>query len=79
MNLIHWIELSNFFKNLGTKVLKKDELNRLKSQIVLIIWKLDRIFPLAFFGIMIHLLIHLTYKAKVVDPIQYWWIYSIDK
>ena len=53
------IELSNFFRELCANVLNKDDLNQLQDQIALTLCKLERIFPLAFFDIMVHLPIHL--------------------
>ncbi|KAK0608417.1 hypothetical protein LWI29_030375 [Acer saccharum] len=72
-------ELSNFFRELCAKVLNKDDLDRLQDQIALTLCKLERIFPLAFFDIMVHLLIHLVWEAKVGGPIQYRWMYPIER
>ncbi|XP_050387516.1 uncharacterized protein LOC126803829 [Argentina anserina] len=53
------IALSRFFQKLCAKELKKSDVLMLKEDIVYILCKLERIFPPAFFTIMIHLLIHL--------------------
>ncbi|XP_052296503.1 uncharacterized protein LOC102611324 isoform X2 [Citrus sinensis] len=73
------IELINFFRELCAKVLKENELDQLESQIVVTVCKLERIFPPAFFDIMIHLPIHLAWEAKVVRPLQYRWMYPIER
>ena len=73
------IELSNFFRKLCAKVLKEDELDRLESQIVVTLCKLEKIFPPVFFDIMIHLPIHLAWEAKVTGPVQYRWMYPIER
>ena len=73
------IELSTFFKELCAKMLKEDELDRLDSQIALTLCKLERIFPPAFFDIMIHLSIHLAWEAKVAGSVQYRWMYLIER
>jgi hypothetical protein len=44
-----------------------------------LICKLDRIFSPRFFDTMQHLLVHLSYEAKVGSPMQYRWMYSIEK
>lgn len=41
---------------------------------------LERLFPLSFFNIIVHLVVHLAEEAKIVGPIQYRWImYSIER
>ena len=72
-------ELSNIFRELRAKVLNKDDLDRLQDQIALTLCKLEQIFPLAFFDIMVHLPIHLVWEAKVGGPIQYRWMYPIER
>nr|GEU54604.1 hypothetical protein [Tanacetum cinerariifolium] len=37
------------------------------------------IFPPSFFDIMVHLLIHLPYEAKISGPPEYRWIFSFDR
>ncbi|XP_028095951.1 uncharacterized protein LOC114295858 [Camellia sinensis] len=73
------IELSNFFSQLCSKTLEPDGLDRLQSQIALTLCHLERIFPPSFFDIMEHLLIHLAEKAKIVGPVQYRWMYFIER
>ncbi|CAL2240261.1 unnamed protein product [Prunus armeniaca] len=73
------IELSYFFKELCAKVLREDDLNLLDNQIVITLCKLEKIFPLAFFDIMIHLTCHLAWEAKVADPVQFRWMYPVER
>ncbi|XP_028115026.1 uncharacterized protein LOC114312932 [Camellia sinensis] len=73
------IELSNFFKQLCFKTLEVDGLNRLQSQIALTLCHLERIFPPSFFDIMEHLPIHLAEEAKIAGPVQYRWMYFIER
>ena len=51
-------ELSTFFKQLSARTLKVDILKQMKVDIVMILYKLEQIFSLAFFDVMIHLTIH---------------------
>jgi hypothetical protein len=39
---------------------------------------MEKFFPPRFFNSMQHLLIHLSYEAKVGGPIQYRWMYHIE-
>lgn len=73
------IELSNFFRELCSKVLKVKELEHLESQIVETLCKLERIFPPTFFDVMVHLPIHLSSEAKIAGPVQYRWMYPIER
>jgi hypothetical protein len=40
---------------------------------------MEKFFPPRFFNSMQHLLIHLSYEAKVGGPIQYRWMYHIER
>jgi hypothetical protein len=40
-------------------------------------WK--KIFPIGSFNPMQRLLVHLPYKAKVGSPVQYRWLYHIER
>ncbi|KAL0418956.1 UNVERIFIED_CONTAM: hypothetical protein Sradi_1309100, partial [Sesamum radiatum] len=61
-------EFSNFFKKLCSKELTQADLEYLEDQIALTLCKLERIFPPAFFDIVVHLPVHLVerylYKLK---------------
>ena len=51
-----------------------NHIERLETNIVEILWKLEMIFPLSFFDLMEHFPIHLPFEAKVGGPVQYKWI-----
>ncbi|XP_039138843.1 uncharacterized protein LOC120276184 [Dioscorea cayenensis subsp. rotundata] len=72
-------ELSMFFKALCSKILRSEDLDRLQEQIARILCKLEKIFPPSFFDIMVHLPIHLAWEAKVGGPVNYRWMYSIER
>lgn len=73
------MELSGFFRDLCSKSLKGKELQILESRIVITLCSLERIFPPAFFDIMVHLPIHLAYEARIAGPVQYRWMYPIER
>ena len=52
-------ELSSFFQTLCAKTLYVCDLEKLEQGIILILCKLERIFPPAFFDVMVHLMVHL--------------------
>ncbi|RVW77928.1 hypothetical protein CK203_048271 [Vitis vinifera] len=73
------VELCSFFKQLCSKVLKSDQLEHLENDIIVTLCKLERIFPPSFFDVMVHLPIHLASEAKIVGPVQYRWMYPIER
>ncbi|XP_058723125.1 uncharacterized protein LOC131594944 [Vicia villosa] len=73
------IELSLFFGDLCSKELQMDELNRLDKNIAVTLCKLERIFPPSFVDVMVHLPIHLANEAKLGGPVQYRWMFPIER
>ncbi|KAK9267622.1 hypothetical protein L1049_010053 [Liquidambar formosana] len=73
------VELSFFFKELCCRTLKVDVLERQEREIALILCKLEMIFPPAFFDVMVHLAIHLPHETKLGGPVQYRWMYPIER
>ncbi|XP_074297821.1 uncharacterized protein LOC141628602 [Silene latifolia] len=72
-------ELSCFSKSLCSHTLEHDELNVLQSKIVIILCRMEMEFMPTFFTIMVHLLIHLVEEAKLGGPVQYRWMYPIER
>lgn len=73
------IKLSEFFRELCSKALKIDELEKLEEQIGVTLCELERIFPPSFFVIMMHLPVHLASEALIAGPVQYRWMYPIER
>jgi hypothetical protein len=72
-------ELGNFLQELCCKTVKLSVLQRLEKEIVVILCKLERIFPPAFFTVMVHLTVHLPREAMLRGPVQYGWMYPIER
>jgi hypothetical protein len=53
-------------------------MQKLKKEIQVILYKMEKIFLPEFFNPMQHLLIHLPYEAKV-GGVQYRWMYHIER
>jgi hypothetical protein len=64
-------KLSHFDRQLCAKEIKKE--------ILVLICKLENIFPRGWFNPMQHLLIHLPYEDKLGGPQQYRWMYHIER
>ena len=72
-------ELDNFFQDLCSRTLKRSELEKLEERIVLILCKLERFLLPAFFDVMVHLAVHLPREAILGSPVQYQWMYPIER
>ncbi|KAI3450489.1 hypothetical protein Pfo_007154 [Paulownia fortunei] len=62
------VELCNFFKKLTSRTLHVANLKKMKEDIVFILCKMEIIFPLEFFDIMVHLTIHLSRETILAGP-----------
>ena len=58
-------ELSYFYRQLCAKEISKEMMQKLEESVLVLLCKLEKIFPPRFFNPMKHLLIHLPYEAKV--------------
>jgi hypothetical protein len=54
-------------------------MQKLEKEIPVLLCKMEKFFPPGVFNPMQYLLIHLPYEAKVDDPIQYRWMYHIER
>nr|XP_025880314.1 uncharacterized protein LOC107280544 [Oryza sativa Japonica Group] len=72
-------ELGNFFKRLCSKTLNKDVLVQMNEEIIVLLCKLEKIFPPALFDVMMHLPVHLVEEALLRGPVQYGWMYPIER
>ena len=62
-------EISHFFINICSNKLNVDHIERLETNIVEILCKLEMIFSPSFFDLMEHLPIHLPFEAKFGGPV----------
>ncbi|XP_021305311.1 uncharacterized protein LOC110431053 [Sorghum bicolor] len=72
-------EFGKFFRELCSQRLDKDLLARMKMEIPIILCKLEKIFPPAFFDVMVHLAVHLPDEAILRGPMQFGWMYPIER
>jgi hypothetical protein len=72
-------ELSYFYRQLCAKEIKKEMMEKLGNEILVLLCKLEKIFPPKWFNPMQHLLIHLPYEAKIGGPMQYRWMYPFER
>ncbi|KAL2542697.1 Uncharacterized protein Adt_03675 [Abeliophyllum distichum] len=72
-------ELCTFFKKLCARSIKVSDMVNAQQQLILILCKLERIFPPAFFDIMIHLVMHLPEEAILGGPVYMRWMYPFER
>lgn len=72
-------KLSSFFKKLCSTTLDPNELDELQEGIILTLCEMEIEFLPPFFTIMVHLVIHLVDEAKLGGPVQYRWMYPIER
>lgn len=71
--------LCAFFNELCNTVLDRSRLQQLEEEVTETLCMLERFFPPSFFDIMIHLTIHLGREARLCGPVQYRWMYPIER
>ena len=54
-------------------------MERLRDKIPTILCDLEKIYPPAFFDVMVHLAVHLPDEALLRGPVQYGWMYPIER
>jgi hypothetical protein len=72
-------ELGNFFRELCYKTLNVAIMERLKAEIPVILCKLEKNCPPSFFDVMVHLAVHLPEEALLRGPIQYGWMFPVER
>ncbi|XP_068331576.1 uncharacterized protein [Pyrus communis] len=72
-------KLSAIFRQLCSKKESEEGFKQLNSRIALTLCQLEKIFPSAFFDIMVHLPVHLADEAALAGPVQYRWMYPIER
>ncbi|XP_043714991.1 uncharacterized protein LOC122663380 [Telopea speciosissima] len=73
------IQLCAFFRDLCSKVGKEEDFKRLGESVGITLSNMEKLFPPSFFDIMVHLIIHLAHEAILAGPVQYRWMYPIER
>ncbi|KAI5327014.1 hypothetical protein L3X38_026410 [Prunus dulcis] len=71
--------LSRFFSQLTAKTLQRTDMFQLRHDIVQVLCKFEMIFPPAFFTSMMHVMVHLPEEALLAGPVNYRWMYPIER
>jgi hypothetical protein len=72
-------ELSFFYRQLCAKEIDPNLISSIEHEAPVLLCKLEKIFPPAFFNPMQHLILHLPYEARMGGPVQFRWMYPIER
>ena len=67
------------FNAICSKVVDPVKFDELENEAAIILFQLEMYFPLAFFDIMIHLIVHLVREIKCCGPVYLQWMYSVER
>ncbi|KAK4394089.1 hypothetical protein Sango_1879700 [Sesamum angolense] len=70
---------SHDYHSICLTMLDITKLHKLEQSVAIIMCNLEKIFSPAFFDSMEHLIVHLSYEAYVGGPIQYTWMYPLER
>ncbi|GJV63144.1 hypothetical protein Tco_1473972 [Tanacetum coccineum] len=73
------IELCLFFKQICTRKLMQQDMEKAKEQLINIMCSLEQIYPPDFFDVMIHLVMHLPKEAILGGPVYMRWMYPFER
>lgn len=73
------IEICDYFNDICCKAIDVKHMEKLEKEIVLTLCKLEKLFPPSFFTVMVHLVVHLATEVKIAGPVQYRWMYPIER
>ncbi|XP_051153050.1 uncharacterized protein LOC127266732 [Andrographis paniculata] len=73
------MELCTFFNLMCSTNNTVRDLEKLQDRIALTLCHLEKLFPPSFFDVMEHLPIHLPEEAMIGGPVQYRWMYPIER
>lgn len=73
------LELCAIFRQLCSKKQHVASMDQLKYRVALALCMMEKMFPPSFFTISVHLIAHLVDEAAIAGPIQYRWMYPIER
>ena len=72
-------QLCLLFNKLCGKVFDVKSLDKIEEEAVLILCKLEMLFPPSFFDIMVHLIVHIVREIRICGPVYLRWMYPIER
>jgi hypothetical protein len=72
-------ELSYFYRQICAKEISKKLMRRFEKKIIVLVCKMEKVFPPRFMNCMQYLLVHLPWEVLVGGPVQFRWMYSQER
>jgi hypothetical protein len=72
-------ELSYFYRQICAKQVSKTMMQKFEKEILVLVCKMEKVFPPGWFNMMQYLLVHLPLEVRVGGPMQFRWIYSQER
>jgi hypothetical protein len=60
-------ELNSFYRQICAQQVSKAMMQRLEKEVLILVYKMENVFPPRWFNAMQHLLVHLPWEARVGD------------
>jgi hypothetical protein len=74
-----YLKINHFFRDICSKKLHTQHIEKLETNIIQKIWKLEMIFPSSFFDLMEHLPINLLFEVKIWGIVRYTWMHPFKR
>jgi hypothetical protein len=62
-------ELNYFYRLIYAKQVSKTMMQRLEKEIAVLLYKMEKLFPLGWFNVIQHLLVHLPWEVRAGGPV----------
>jgi hypothetical protein len=72
-------ELSYFYRQICAKQVSKTMMQKFEKEILVLVCKMEKVFPPGWFNVMQHLLVHLPWEARVGGPMKFKWMHSQER
>jgi hypothetical protein len=72
-------ELGYFYRQICAKQVSKVMMQRLEKEIAVLVYNMEIVFPPGWFNVIQHLLVHLSWEARVGGPMQFKWMYIQER
>ncbi|CAN1161920.1 hypothetical protein LINPERHAP2_LOCUS24198 [Linum perenne] len=73
------VEFSSCIKALCARVVNNNDLDAIQDRLVMAVCHMEMIFPPSFFTVMVHLVLHFVEEVRLGGPVQYRWMYPIER
>jgi len=73
------LRLCALFNHLSERVIDREVISVMETEIVETLCMFERFFPPTFFDIMIHLTVHLGREARLGGPVHFRWMYPFER